>query len=92
MNSLARIHDEDLPGEAVLRTFSGSDSTLLLGVSSLQCGLTVPTSSRTSHAYSASQYRAHGSLPYMRPVERVDVAIGVLEVPVVLLLACEILG
>ena len=35
INSLARVHDKDLLGEAVLRTFSGSDSMLLLGLSSL---------------------------------------------------------
>ena len=30
-SSAGRIHREDLPGESVFRTFSGSDSTLLLG-------------------------------------------------------------
>ena len=33
--SCGGMHVEYLPGEAVLRTFSGSDSTLLPGVSSL---------------------------------------------------------
>ena len=33
--SQGRIHDEHRPGETVFNTFSGSDSTLLLGVSNL---------------------------------------------------------
>ena len=34
--SLGQIHDEALPGEAVLRKLSGSASTLRLGLSSLE--------------------------------------------------------
>ena len=85
ITSLARIHDEDLPGDAVLRTFSSSYSTFLLDM-----WLIVPNLELLTHTQHLSVELM--DLCLTRGLLRVDAAIGVLEAPVVLQLACEILG
>ena len=63
IHSEDRIHEERLPGEAGLSTFSGSASTVRLGCSSRHiCAESASLISDFSLSRLASPFRAHGSL------------------------------